>query len=135
MFSYNILKDDRIVILTASKKITIDDYQNIAVQFFSDINANGIHKILMDYRMYEGLASDGAETMAFEAWREIRSIFDSIAVVGDDLRTKEARSFVEFFGNSNVDVRLFRSVQFGEALTWLKHKGRVDDDIGSIKNE
>ena len=129
MFSYKILKDDDIVMLHLSEKITVDDYQTTAVQFFSDVNSDDIHKMLVDCRMYEGWASDGVETMAFEAWREFRSIFDRIAVVGDDWRTKEARSIVEFFGNSNVDVRLFRPVQFDEALTWLKHKRRADEDV------
>ena len=48
MFSYKILEDDGVIVLSAVGETTFDDLQADAVQFFADVRTSGIRRILLD---------------------------------------------------------------------------------------
>ncbi len=127
MFSYEIHKDDGLIVLTATGKTTFDDYQTVAPQFYADAQSHGIRKILLDYREYEGWDSGQTESVAFTSWTQARSIFDHFALVVHDSTKSEVAGFLEFFQNADKDVRVFQPPQYESALEWLKHHGTINE--------
>jgi hypothetical protein len=120
MFSYEILQDEGIIVLTSTGRHTIHDYQEVAPKFFEDVKSLNIRRILMDNRKFEGWQTKGAPSVTFFSWIESVPLFDKIAVVYHDGIRDEIDKFVEIFRNANKDVRLFRPEQFEAALHWLK---------------
>jgi hypothetical protein len=120
MFSYEILEDDGVIVLTNTGQTTVDDYQTVAPKFFSDVKSLGIRRILLDNREFQGWQSEEAPTITFFSWIESRSLFDRIAVVFHEGVRNEAEKLEEFFRNAGKDVRLFRPERYDAALDWLK---------------
>jgi len=121
MFSYEILKDDGVIVLTTVGLVTMEDYQTVAPKFFADVRSTQSRKLLMDSRRDDGWSSKEAESIAFHAWTESRTLFDRIAVVFHDGIREKTKEFSEFFHNANTDIRLFRPDQYDTALDWLKN--------------
>ena len=127
MFSYEIHKDEGMIVLTSVGKTTFDDYQTVAPKFYADVEAHGIRKILVDSRKFEGWDSKKSESLSFTSWTQARSVFDRIAVVIHDRAGNEAARFLEFFRNAGKDVRVFSPSQYDSALEWLKQNGATDE--------
>ncbi len=108
MFSYEILEDEGVIVLAATDKITLEDFQIVAPAFFADIRSKGIRKILVDYRELQKWASKSAEYLSFFARIDSRSLFDRIAVVYHAGIRDEVEELSELFRNADKDVRLFR---------------------------
>ena len=107
--------------LTTAGRTTTEDYQNIAPKFFADVRSQGIRRILLDWREFQGWGSKEAPTIVFFSWIESRSLFDRIAVVFHDGVHNEVEKFQEIFRNdADKEVRLFRPKQYEAALDWLK---------------
>ena len=120
MFSYDLNTDDGVIVLTARRQTTVDDYQAVAPQFYSDVRTHGIQKILVDARAFEGWDSAQSESIARMSWSEARSLFDRIAVIANDSSRRETARFMEFFRNAGKDVRQFQASEYEPALQWLK---------------
>lgn len=120
MFSYEILEDDGVVVLTTSGPTTIENYQDVAPKFYADVRSKGVRRILLDNREFQGWHSDEAPTVTFFSWIESRPLFDRIAVVFHERTRNEAEKFQEFFRNAGKDIRLFKPEQYEEALNWVK---------------
>ena len=127
MFSYELKKDDGVIVLTARGQTTVDDYQAVAPQFCSDVRTHGIQKILVDARAFEGWDSAQSESIARMSWSEARSLFDRIAVVANDSSRRETASFMEFFRNAGKDVRQFQAIEYDAAVQWLTQQTAQTD--------
>lgn len=54
MFSYEVLENGSAIILTQSRRSTIEDYQDVAPKFFADVKSQNVRRILLDLRQFEG---------------------------------------------------------------------------------
>jgi hypothetical protein len=120
LFSYEILEDDGVIVLATTGQMAVEDYQVVAPKFYADVRAQGIRRILLDWREFQGWKSEEAPTITFFSWLESRPLFDRIAVVFHEGVRNEAEKFEEFFRNAGKDVRLFQPEQYAAALDWLK---------------
>lgn len=127
MFSYEIRKNDGLIVLTTVGETTYDDYQAVAPKFFADVELHKINKILLDNRQFAGWASKEAESLSFTAWAQSRSVFEHVALVVLDNSKSEVTRFLEFFRNTGKDVRVFPPSQYDAALEWLKKTGNMDE--------
>lgn len=127
MFSYEIHKDDGLIMLTETGKTTFDDYQTVLPKFFADARSHGIRKVLVESHEFEGWDSRQTESVAFMAWTEARSMFDRFALITHDSAKSEVARFLEFFQNAGKDVRVFPPAQYESALEWLKHNGTTNE--------
>ena len=123
MFSYEILENDGVIVLTITGQTSVDDYQDVAPKFFADVKSLGIRRILLDGRDFQGWGSEEAPTVTFFSWLESRPLFDRIALVFHAGVRSEADKFVEFFRNADKEVRRFRPEQYEAALDWVKADG------------
>ena len=126
MFSYEVLEDDGVIVLTSIGQATMEDYQVFAPKYFADVRSRGIRRILLDNREHQGWASKEAKSVSFHAWMESRSLFDRIAVIFDDGIRNEIENFLEIYRNAGKDVRLFQPEQYEAALDWLKSDEAAD---------
>jgi len=122
VFSYEVLENGSAILLTQSGRSTIEDYQDVAPKFFSDVKSQDIRRILLDLRQFEGWGSTDAPTITFFSWIESLPLFDRIAIVFHDGVRNEVDSFEAFFRNAGTDIRRFRSDQYDAALEWLTAK-------------
>lgn len=120
MFSYEILKDDGVIVATATGQTTVEDYQAVAPQFFADVKSQDIRRFLLDARKYQGPATRAAESLSFTSRMLSRSVFDRIAIVFHDGIRDEMLGALELIRNAGKDVRLFPQEQYETALDWLK---------------
>jgi hypothetical protein len=120
MFSYEILEDDGVIVVTSTGQSTVEDYQIVAPKFFADAKSQGIRRALLDARKYQGPASRQAESLTFYSWMESRSVFDRIALVFHEGIRDNALEFAELIRDHGKDARLFPPEQYEEALDWLK---------------
>ncbi len=120
MLSYEIHKDDGVIVMTSVGETTFDDYQTVGPKFYADVKSHGIRKVLVDSRKFEGWDSKKSESLAFTSWTQARSVFDRIAVVIDDRARSELSRFMEFFENAGKDVRVFPPSKYETALEWLR---------------
>ncbi len=123
MFAYEILDDDGLIVLTESGHTTVDDYQQVAPDFFADVRSKGIRRILLDSREFLGWASKEAESMAFHSWMESRAAFDKIALLAHPGIQEQTERFREIFDNAGKDVRIFGPNQYEAAMEWIKADG------------
>lgn len=120
MFSYEIMKNDGLVVLKTTGQLKIEDYQDLGPRFFADAKSQNIRRILLDWRDFRGWGSEEAPTVTFFSWLEGRSLFDRIAIVFHDGVRNEVDKFEEFFRNADKEVRRFRPDRYEAALDWLK---------------
>ena len=126
MFSYKILEDDGVIVLSAVGETTFDDLQADAVQFFADVRTSGIRRILLDWREFKGWRSDDAKSISYYSWLNRRSEFDRVALVVRRELRDEAGELEELFRNADKDIRRFRPQDFDAALDWLKAERDAD---------
>lgn len=120
MFSFELMEDDGIVVLTSVGHTTVDDFQELAPRFFADVRSKNIKRVLLDAREFTGWASEGARSIFFYSWMEGLSQFDRIAVIGHPGIRGEVQYFSQFFHNAGKDFREFRPDQKDAAMEWLK---------------
>ena len=120
MFSYEIPNEDGVVVVTATGKTTVDDYQTTAPAFFEEVQSQKIRLALFDASNSQGMASKNAEALAFMARQMSGSLFDKIALVFHDGIRNDMLEFAELIRNSNTGVRLFSPQQYETAMEWLK---------------
>ena len=130
MFSFEIIEDDRIVVLTLAGTITVDDYQTAASEYFRAVKSRGISRVLIDGREFKGWSTKVAESISFHVWMDSRLVFEKIALVSQLVSQEgmrdEINRFTEFFENAGKDIRKFGPEQYRAALDWLKADGEVD---------
>ncbi len=122
MFSYEVLKDDGIIVMTVTGQLTVEDYQNAMPKFLAEVRSQAIRKLLLDLRRNEGFASERAKYLSFDAWKEGRLLFDKFAVVSHDGIRSETSELLEYFRNVEKDIRQFSPAQYEAASDWLKGK-------------
>ena len=130
MISYEFLEDDGVIVLATTGQMAVEDYQVVAPKFYADVRSQGIRRILLDWREFQGWRSKEAPTITFFSWIESRPLFDRIAVVFHDGVRNEVEKFQELFRNASKDVRLFRPEQYEAAMNWLKN----DKAAGDLSN-
>ncbi len=126
MFSYEILEDDGVIVLAIAGQAIVEDYQAVALKFYADVKSQGISRILLDAREFQGWGSKEAQKTSFHSWMESRSLFDRIAVVFDAGIRNEMEEFLKLYRNADKDVRLFQPEQYEAALDWLKGDEAAD---------
>ena len=129
MFSYEILEDDGVIVLAIIGQATVEDYQTVAPKFYADVKSQGISRILLDAREFQGWGSKKERSITFHSWMESRSLFDRIAVVFDAGILNELEEFLELYRNADKDVRLFQPEQYEAALDWLKGDKTADAQV------
>lgn len=120
MFSYEILNDNDVIVVTATGKTTIEDYQTTAPGFFAEVESKGIRRALFDAGNSQGPASNDAKALSFIARQMSRSLFDKVALVFHDSIRDDMLEFAELIRNAGKKVRLFSPQQYETALAWLK---------------
>jgi len=120
VFSFELMEEDGIVVLTSVGQTRVDDFQELAPRFFADVRSKNIERILLDARAFTGWASEEARSIFFYSWIEGRSQFDRIAVVGHPGIRNEIEFFSQFFRNAGKDFREFRPDQYDAAMEWLQ---------------
>lgn len=120
MFSYELQEDNGIVVLKSVGTNTIEDYQDVAPQFFSDVKSRNIRRVLMDWRAFQGWESAEAPNVAFFSWIEARPLFDRVAIVFHDGIRNEVEKFEEFFRNADKEINKFGPERYDAALEWLE---------------
>lgn len=122
MFSFKLMEDDGVIVLTSVGQTTVEDYQESAPKFFADARSKNIRNVMLDVREFQGWASEAARSIFFYSWMESRSLFDRIAVVGHPGIRDEIQYFSQFIRNAGKEIREFRSNQYEAAVEWLKGK-------------
>ena len=70
MFSYEIMRNDGLVLLKAAGPFEIEDYQDFGPRFFADVKSQNVRRILLDWREFQGWNSEEAPTITFFSWLE-----------------------------------------------------------------
>ena len=120
MFSYEILNDNDVIVVTATGKTTIEDYQTTAPGFFAEVESKGIRRALFDAGNSQGAASNDAKALSFIARQMSRSLFDKVALVFHDSIRDDMLECAELIRNAGKKVRSFSPQQYETALKWLK---------------
>ena len=129
MFSYEILEDDKVIVLVTIGQVTMEDYQAVAPKFFADVRSQGISRLLLDDREFQGWSSKEVQKISLYAWTESRSLFDRVAVVFNDGIHEEVEEFAELYRNARKDIRMFQPEQYEAALDWLKIDVATDAQV------
>lgn len=122
VFSFEILGGDGIIVLTVTGQTAIEDYQDIAPRFFDAVRSQGVRRLLLDWRSFDGWKSEEEPSITFFSFLEVRSLFDRIAVVSHEGLRNEAYRFEELVRNADKEIRRFRPDRYEAALDWLKSK-------------